>query len=384
MWAAGFVAEVEGLAADGLREGPTASRALGYAQVLALLDGELTAGRGARAHGAHHPPLRAPAAVVVPPRRGHSPGSTPPAPTCSTRSPPRSPPVRSGRDRLPPGAPGTAPRTTSSCCPTPTAPSGRRTGSTPRWCAGSATAGRASAATASCGWSAARTCPTRRLLGTTWTAGVVHGPPQRRRLARRDVRQRDPGVPARAGQRGPARPRFLRGRRPGRHPRRAAPRRAPPPTAATGSTWAPPGRSAPARPACPAGCSRAWPSDGQPAPGLFTDVAGRGAGPDRRARGRPGALPGRRERRVRQLLEAGAHVRLRVSERGVGETRSCGTGACAAAYAALAADGRAEGTVRSTSPVAGCRCRSAPSTTVLTGPAVLVSVGTLCPEWLAG
>ncbi|WP_448640501.1 tRNA (adenosine(37)-N6)-dimethylallyltransferase MiaA [Geodermatophilus sp. URMC 63] len=43
MWAAGFVAEVAALAADGLREGPTASRALGYAQVLAQLDGTLTA-----------------------------------------------------------------------------------------------------------------------------------------------------------------------------------------------------------------------------------------------------------------------------------------------------------------------------------------------------
>jgi tRNA dimethylallyltransferase len=43
MWARGFVAEVEALAADGLREGPTASRALGYAQVLAQLDGALTA-----------------------------------------------------------------------------------------------------------------------------------------------------------------------------------------------------------------------------------------------------------------------------------------------------------------------------------------------------
>jgi tRNA dimethylallyltransferase len=42
MWAAGFVAEVEALAADGLREGPTASRALGYAQVLAQFDGELS------------------------------------------------------------------------------------------------------------------------------------------------------------------------------------------------------------------------------------------------------------------------------------------------------------------------------------------------------
>ena len=43
MWAAGFVAEVEALVADGLREGPTASRALGYAQVLAQFDGTLTA-----------------------------------------------------------------------------------------------------------------------------------------------------------------------------------------------------------------------------------------------------------------------------------------------------------------------------------------------------
>jgi tRNA dimethylallyltransferase len=41
MWAAGFVAEVEQLAADGLREGPTAARALGYAQVLAQLAGDI-------------------------------------------------------------------------------------------------------------------------------------------------------------------------------------------------------------------------------------------------------------------------------------------------------------------------------------------------------
>jgi tRNA dimethylallyltransferase len=42
MWTAGFVEEVAALATDGLREGPTASRALGYAQVLAQFDGELT------------------------------------------------------------------------------------------------------------------------------------------------------------------------------------------------------------------------------------------------------------------------------------------------------------------------------------------------------
>ena len=40
MWQAGFVAEVRGLAGRGLREGRTASRALGYAQVLRLLAGE--------------------------------------------------------------------------------------------------------------------------------------------------------------------------------------------------------------------------------------------------------------------------------------------------------------------------------------------------------
>jgi tRNA dimethylallyltransferase len=40
MWAAGLVAEVRGLVEAGLREGRTASRALGYAQVLRTLDGE--------------------------------------------------------------------------------------------------------------------------------------------------------------------------------------------------------------------------------------------------------------------------------------------------------------------------------------------------------
>jgi tRNA dimethylallyltransferase len=42
MWAAGLVDEVRLLAARGLREGRTASRALGYQQVLAYLDGTCT------------------------------------------------------------------------------------------------------------------------------------------------------------------------------------------------------------------------------------------------------------------------------------------------------------------------------------------------------
>jgi tRNA dimethylallyltransferase len=42
MWSQGLVDEVRRLEAVGLRQGVTASRALGYAQVLRLLDGELT------------------------------------------------------------------------------------------------------------------------------------------------------------------------------------------------------------------------------------------------------------------------------------------------------------------------------------------------------
>ena len=41
MWDAGFVDEVRTLVAAGLRQGRTAPRALGYAQVLAWLDGDL-------------------------------------------------------------------------------------------------------------------------------------------------------------------------------------------------------------------------------------------------------------------------------------------------------------------------------------------------------
>jgi len=42
MWDQGFVAEVQRLEQDGLRSGRTASRAVGYAQVLAALDGRTT------------------------------------------------------------------------------------------------------------------------------------------------------------------------------------------------------------------------------------------------------------------------------------------------------------------------------------------------------
>ncbi|SNS46369.1 diaminopimelate epimerase [Geodermatophilus saharensis] len=81
---------------------------------------------------------------------------------------------------------------------------------------------------------------------------------------------------------------------------------------------------------------------------------------------------------------ADAHVRLRVHERGVGETRSCGTGACATAYAALAAgsDGPQRGTVVVDVPGGRLTVDVTPETTVLRGPAVVVATGGLTREWL--
>ena len=98
----------------------------------------------------------------------------------------------------------------------------------------------------------------------------------------------------------------------------------------------------------------------------------------------PGLFPDGVNVELVNVLEVAAHVRLRVHERGVGETRSCGTGACAAAYAALAEEGRAEGTVVVDVPGGRLSVSVTPETTVLTGPAVLVWAGVLCPEWLAG
>jgi diaminopimelate epimerase len=74
-------------------------------------------------------------------------------------------------------------------------------------------------------------------------------------------------------------------------------------------------------------------------------------------------------------------VAMRVHERGVGETRSCGTGTVAAVVAALRVAGAATGDVRVRTPGGGLRVVVADGTTVLQGPAVIVASGELDPGW---
>ena len=68
MWQAGLEAEVASLVGQGLRNGKTASRALGYQQLLRYLDGEYTLERSAAGNDQGHPALRPPSGGLVPPR----------------------------------------------------------------------------------------------------------------------------------------------------------------------------------------------------------------------------------------------------------------------------------------------------------------------------
>jgi diaminopimelate epimerase len=76
-------------------------------------------------------------------------------------------------------------------------------------------------------------------------------------------------------------------------------------------------------------------------------------------------------------------VVMRVHERGVGETRSCGTGTVAAVVAALRHAGHTTGTVAVHTLGGRLRVTVDEHTTVLHGPAVLVAHGELTPEWWA-
>ncbi|HEX2896370.1 MAG TPA: diaminopimelate epimerase [Marmoricola sp.] len=71
------------------------------------------------------------------------------------------------------------------------------------------------------------------------------------------------------------------------------------------------------------------------------------------------------------------HVAMRVHERGSGETRSCGTGACAVMVAVSEADGAERGTAYTVDVPGGSLeiVRTAEDRVLLTGPAVLVAEG---------
>jgi len=72
---------------------------------------------------------------------------------------------------------------------------------------------------------------------------------------------------------------------------------------------------------------------------------------------------------------------MRVHERGVGETRSCGTGTVAAVVAALRAGGRRTGELMVQTRGGPLRVEVADETTRLTGPAVIVADGELSDAW---
>jgi diaminopimelate epimerase len=74
-------------------------------------------------------------------------------------------------------------------------------------------------------------------------------------------------------------------------------------------------------------------------------------------------------------------VLMRVHERGVGETRSCGTGTVAAALAALHQDGRGTGELVVRVPGGRVLVEITERTAVLTGPAVLLARGELSSTW---
>ncbi|WP_156229437.1 diaminopimelate epimerase [Corynebacterium comes] len=78
------------------------------------------------------------------------------------------------------------------------------------------------------------------------------------------------------------------------------------------------------------------------------------------------------------------HVHMRVHERGVGETRSCGTGTVAAARAALADAGLAEGTVTVHIPGGEVVVEILNGASTLTGPSRIIATGEVDLQGLSG
>jgi len=78
---------------------------------------------------------------------------------------------------------------------------------------------------------------------------------------------------------------------------------------------------------------------------------------------------------------AAGDLRMRVHERGVGETRSCGTGTVAALAAVLDAQDWDTGETDVLVPGGRLHVAITGDGSTLTGPAVLVARGRLAPDW---
>jgi diaminopimelate epimerase len=94
----------------------------------------------------------------------------------------------------------------------------------------------------------------------------------------------------------------------------------------------------------------------------------------------PGAFPHGVNVEFVNILGPGK-IRMRVHERGVGETRSCGTGTVAAGAAALEAQDLATGEVDVQVPGGEVHVAITETGSTLTGPAVLVATGRLSATW---
>jgi diaminopimelate epimerase len=84
------------------------------------------------------------------------------------------------------------------------------------------------------------------------------------------------------------------------------------------------------------------------------------------------------------VVEAPDRLRMRVHERGVGETRSCGTGTVAALAGVLFGRGENRGAATVDVPGGRVRVTVEPEQTTLAGPAVFVARGELDQAWWDG